>query len=250
MRRPTPKARGVIFRPGAACLRLYSLRSTLRATSLTTASGSPARRGRGGEAFLDVALEDGVEHVVGRQAVLVGLVGAQLGARGLSIGLGNRGMISARRAVDPAGERVDLRLEDVGDHGEAAAHVAVERAVADGHSLLLPVVSRSAPNLLESAIIRTPRTRAWMFSSVTSRGRPAKTGPSEARRRRRRRRCDGLETDAEVFGEGAGVVARVLARNRGGQGDADDVLRAECLGGDHGDERRVDAAESATRALS
>jgi hypothetical protein len=45
---------------------------------------------------------------------------------------------------------------------------------------LLPVVSRSAPNLLESAIISTPRTRAWMFSSVTSRGRPAKTGPSAA----------------------------------------------------------------------
>jgi hypothetical protein len=36
-----------------------------------------------GQAFLDVTLEDGVERLVGRQAVLVGLVGAQLRARRL-----------------------------------------------------------------------------------------------------------------------------------------------------------------------
>ena len=41
IRRPTPKASGVIFNPGAACLRLYSLRSTLRAMSLTTAGSKP-----------------------------------------------------------------------------------------------------------------------------------------------------------------------------------------------------------------
>ena len=31
--------------------------------------------------------------------------------------------------------------------------------------------------MFESAIMRTPRTRAWMFSSVTSGARPAKRGP-------------------------------------------------------------------------
>jgi hypothetical protein len=40
-------------------------------------------------------------------------------------------------AVDPAGEGVDLGFEDVADDGETAAHVAVERAVADGHFALV-----------------------------------------------------------------------------------------------------------------
>ena len=48
-------------------------------------------------------------------------------------------------------------------------------------SLLLPVVSSSAPNLFESAIRTPPRTRAWMFSSVTSGGRPAKIAWSASR---------------------------------------------------------------------
>ena len=53
---------------------------------------------------------------------------------------------------------------------------------------------------------------------------------------------DGLEADAEVVGEDAGVVARVLRGNGGGERNTDDVLRAESFCGDHGDERRVDAA--------
>jgi hypothetical protein len=39
--RPKPKAREVIFSPGAACLRLYSLRSTLRVISRTRSRGRP-----------------------------------------------------------------------------------------------------------------------------------------------------------------------------------------------------------------
>src|SRR5713226_4307612 len=39
--RPKPKAREVIFKPGGACLRLYSFRSTRRATSLTSARSKP-----------------------------------------------------------------------------------------------------------------------------------------------------------------------------------------------------------------
>ena len=50
---------------------------------------------------------------------------------------GRRAAGAARVVVDPAGEGVDLRLEDVGDDGEAAAHVAVERAIADGDLALV-----------------------------------------------------------------------------------------------------------------
>ena len=41
MRRPTPNASGVIFNPGAACLRLYSLRSTFRRMSSTSDLSKP-----------------------------------------------------------------------------------------------------------------------------------------------------------------------------------------------------------------
>ncbi len=41
MRRPSPKARLVTFNPGAACSRLYSLRSTRRWTQRTVFSSNP-----------------------------------------------------------------------------------------------------------------------------------------------------------------------------------------------------------------
>ena len=41
IRRPSPKARLVTFNPGAACSRLYSLRSTRRCTHLTVFSSNP-----------------------------------------------------------------------------------------------------------------------------------------------------------------------------------------------------------------
>ena len=47
-----------------------------------------------------------------------------------------RGMISPL-AVDPARELVDDRLRHVADDREAAAHVAVDRAVADGQFALV-----------------------------------------------------------------------------------------------------------------
>ncbi len=43
MRRPTPKARGDTFKPGAACRRLYSLKLILLITSFTTAASKPLR---------------------------------------------------------------------------------------------------------------------------------------------------------------------------------------------------------------
>ncbi|CFP61748.1 Uncharacterised protein [Bordetella pertussis] len=48
---------------------------------------------------------------------------------------------------------------------------------------MLPVVSTSRPVLLDSAISKVPRARAWMFSSVASTGRPANCGASAASKR-------------------------------------------------------------------
>ena len=84
MRQPVPNARSVTFRPGAACLRLNSARRTSRSTRRTVAAveaGGDDRVGR--LVMLDVALQDVVEHVVGRQRILIGLVRPQLGRRRL-----------------------------------------------------------------------------------------------------------------------------------------------------------------------
>src|SRR5690606_26286121 len=78
---------------------------------------------------LDEAAQDRIELGVRRQAVGVELAFAQLGRRRL---LDRTGGDPFAVAVDPARERVDLGLPQVGDRGERAARVAVQRVVADG----------------------------------------------------------------------------------------------------------------------
>ena len=136
-----PNARRVILTPGADWRRLYSARSTRRATARTVSRSKPAADDLlDGVVLLDVGLQDRVEDVVGRQGVGVLLARPQLRRRRL----GERRLRDHRaqdrrvhrvgqagRGVAPAGELVDQRLGDVLDHGEAAGHVAVERRVAD-----------------------------------------------------------------------------------------------------------------------
>ena len=89
-----------------------------------------------GEAFFHVAFEDSVEDVIRREAVLIHLAGAEFGARGLFDGVERDDLATGSRCggrIYPPRQGEDLGFEDVADHGEATAHVAVERAVADGH---------------------------------------------------------------------------------------------------------------------
>ncbi len=92
---------------------------------------------------LDQALQDVVEHLVGRQRVLVGLVGLQLGARRLGDdALGHDPARSAPAAprpvlVAPARQREHRHLVDVLQHRVAAAHVAIERGIARRHLRLV-----------------------------------------------------------------------------------------------------------------
>ena len=56
---------------------------------------------------------------------------------------------------------------------------------------------------------------------------------------------DEFEADAEIRGEGAGVVDGAGGGELAGHADAEDVLRAEGVDGDGGDEGGVDAAAEA-----
>src|SRR6516162_1080746 len=96
--------------PTAAWRRLYSLR-LIRRTTFATCSGVAARHDVGGtQLLLDVSLENSVEHVIWRQAVLVSLVGAQLcRRRAADDALRN----DAPEAVAVTREPIDERLADV-----------------------------------------------------------------------------------------------------------------------------------------
>ena len=92
-RRPTPKALVEILMPGAACCRLYSLRSMRRMTTRITSASKPvsATISGGGFQIADILFEDAVEHVIGRKRIAILLVRAQLGGGRLGDGcLGNQ----------------------------------------------------------------------------------------------------------------------------------------------------------------
>ncbi len=93
-RRPTPKALVEILMPGAACWRLYSLRSIRRTTKLDHLWVKASERGDllGGFQVVDILFEDAVENVIGRKRIAILLVGPQLGGGRLGDGcLGNDG---------------------------------------------------------------------------------------------------------------------------------------------------------------
>ena len=138
-----PKAFLVSLTPGAACRRLYSASSSSFSTRLTSArSKRPCPRSTisaTDSSSSTSPVEHLVEDRIGRQRVLVGLVGPQFGARRLvDDRLRDHVAMRAERAVGhvriaPVGELVDLHLEEVLDRIEAAVHVAIDGGVADRH---------------------------------------------------------------------------------------------------------------------
>ena len=105
---------------------------------------------------------------------------------------------------------------------------------------LLPHASTRWPCWFDSPIQMTARMRACRFSSARPSSFSALLVGVEDRRDR-----DRVEVQAGALGELGGVGARVLARPLARVGDAEDVLGAERVDGDGGDERGVDAAGQA-----
>ena len=92
---------------------------------------------------LDEAFEDVVEDRIGRQRILVGLVGPQFRRWCLVDDVlrddhAGRPQRAGRRVrIAPARQRIDLHLVEVLDRVEPAIHVAVERRIADAHLALV-----------------------------------------------------------------------------------------------------------------
>src|SRR5580704_4952666 len=83
----------------------------------------------------DIEAQDLIEHFVFWERIGILLVGPQLGGWRLDEYVLRDGVRMA--LVRDAGERIDERFRHVADHCEAAAHVAVERAIADGQFALI-----------------------------------------------------------------------------------------------------------------
>src|ERR1700732_3139714 len=77
----------------------------------------------------DVAAKNLIEYIVLWKGIGVLLIGPQLGGGRLNEDIVGNG-ISVPLVRDPR-QRVDQRFGNVADDGQAAAHVAVERAIAD-----------------------------------------------------------------------------------------------------------------------
>ncbi len=77
---------------------------------------------------VDVTVQDRVEEVVGRENLLVGLVGPELRRGGLREHPFGNGRVPR---VQPPGNPVDHPLRDVGNHGKSPCHISVEGGVAD-----------------------------------------------------------------------------------------------------------------------
>ena len=71
-----------------------------------------------------------VEQFVRRKTVLIGLVRAQFGGGRF---VKNRQRDIRRAAVSPARNPIDHHLGQIRDDGQAAVHIAIERAVAHSH---------------------------------------------------------------------------------------------------------------------
>ncbi len=243
-RLPSPKDLAVIFGPGAAWRRLYSLPSIRRAMSRASSQGRlRAARGSGGrQRLVDEGLDQGVEHGVLGQRVRVLLVRLQLRRRRLR----ERGLRDHRPvAVDVPRESVDEHLRDVRDEGVTAGHVAVEGAVPDGQ---LRLVAGREHEVAEGVREGHQDGAADAGLDVLLGGLPPFAELAAERL------AVGLEDladrddparDAEIPGELLGVRD---APGRGvgpGHGDARDAPGAEGLDRERGRDRGVDPAREA-----
>ncbi len=201
------------------------------------------RQRLGVEVALDQALQDGVEHGIGRQRVGVLLVGAQLGRRRL-VEDALRDRPAAR--VAPAAELEHRGLVDVLQDVEAAVHVAVERGVAHRHLRLVAGGHHHAAELVRHGHQGdAPRARLDVLLGHVLRAIAEQRRQHGAERLHRRADVHDVVADAQRPGAGLGVLQRVPAGVGRRHHDGVHALRPQRVGGDGRGERRIDATGKA-----
>ena len=188
--------------------------------------------------FLDSAVNDGVEHLIGRQAVLVGLIRAELGRGSLvQAGLGNDFLFT----IDGARQLVDHRLRHVGNDGEASGHVAVERAVAGRQLRFVPGTQQQRAEFIRKRhedVAANPGLDV-LFGDVARQIAKDRLQRAEIRLEKRRDRYH-MELNAQVRRQGLGIAETLLGRIRSRHGDAQNVFRAQRVRRQRGNDGGVD----------
>ena len=133
-------------------------------------------------------------------------------------------------AVGVAGEGVDAGLEDVADDGEGADHVAVEGAVAGGHLGLVAGGEDERAELVGEGHEERAADAGLEVLFGQAEGSAGEEG-LEGALVGGEDVVDGdeFEADAEVGGEGAGVVDGAGGGELAGHADAEDVFRRRGL---------------------
>ncbi len=227
--------------PGGDWRRLYSARSTSDATRHQLGVEAGVDDLADGAVVDDERLEERVEHVVGGKALVVALVGTQLGRGRLhQHRLGDDG--AARHAISVPAQPVHERLGHVLDHGEAACRVAVERRVAGGELALVAGGEHDPPRGVGHGHEDHAADARLEVLVGEALGLGAEHGGQEPGEGTvRLLDGDGVQVDAEGLGQRGGVAARSGARVARRHGQAVDVVGTERVDGHSGDERGVDA---------
>ena len=191
----------------------------------------------GREVLFDITPQDGVELLVGREAVGVLLPRLQLGRGWLGEdALGDGG---AKGVAIPA-QLVHRRLGDVLEHGETAGHVAVKGAVAGGDlrlvagrehdvaELVRQCVQDHAANPRLQVLLRDPGPRPFEGAGQDLLERPMGRFDGEVE-----------QLDPEGLRHQPGVLEALGRGIAGRHAHRDHVLGAECVSGDRGGEGRV-----------
>ena len=100
--------------------------------------------------FLDIAADNGIQNVIRRQRVLVGLVGPQFGGgRSHKDALRDHWLVALR--VAPAGDLIYQGLRHVLNRGESPCHVPIQGRVADTHFTLVARCQHHPPEFVRES---------------------------------------------------------------------------------------------------
>ena len=187
-----------------------------------------------GELIFDEGLEDGIEDGVRGERIVIALEGFEFCAGGFGDGVFGDDFLVA---IDVVGELIDGGFWDIAEDGEAAAHIAVESAVADGEFAFIARGEEEMAEFIgeghegEATDAGLEIFFGGVFWEALEEGLELGFEGIEAGLD-----GDGFAADLEIFGEEQGIGDAAWGAKLGGHGDAEDILVAEGVGEDAGGE--------------
>src|SRR6266851_5400271 len=201
----------------------------------------------GAAQVLDVGLQNSVQDIVGRQAVLVLLVGTQLRRRSLVDGRpGNQFPL----AVNPVRQCVHHQFWHIGNDGKASRHVSVQCAVADGEFRFVAGAQNHRSKLVgeRHQVISADASLNVFFRHVN---RPVAERGSQRPLVffKHIRDRQGDELDAKILRQGGRIFLASCRRKRSRHGNSEHIRGPQRVYGNGSDYGRVNTTAQADENL-